>query len=204
MVTIKEQSITKSLMTIGVFFLLLLTLVGCSQSEQSGDETTVKVEYNVEGDNKSINSITHVLKSEFTSPKQKYNEILKNPQNLINMDGKKVLNASNGSELYQYIEELYQPYFTNTGFDKFFVGSAFSYTMHSKDVQIKVANISITKNKDYKDDYDFVVDVKYKKVGSPEKKYQITGLATIPEEGKIGAITYLDDGGLMENIKKNS
>ena len=184
--------------------IFLLTIVGCSQIEQSGEETTVKVEYNVEADNKSVKSIAHVLKSEFTSPKQKYNEILKDPNNIMKINGQKVLKASNGSELYQYIEDLYQPYFTNSGFEKFFVASAFSYTLHSKEIQIKVDNISIKKNKNYKDDYDFVVNVKYKKAGDSEKNYKVKGLATIPEDGKIENIKYVDDGGLLKKIKKNT
>ncbi|WP_102691922.1 hypothetical protein [Rummeliibacillus pycnus] len=187
-----------------ILLIVIFSTVGCSQSVHSGQETTVKVEYNEDGDNKSIQSIAHVLKTEFTSPKQKYNDILKNPNNILKINGKKVLKASSGSELYQYIEDLYQPYFTNNGFEKFFVGSAFSYTLQSKDIQIKVDNISIKKNKDDQKNYDFVVNVKYKKVGGPEKKYKIKGLATLPEEGKIADITYLDDSGLKEKIEKNS
>ncbi|MFJ8260623.1 hypothetical protein ACIQ4I_01495 [Rummeliibacillus sp. NPDC094406] len=164
----------------------------------------MKVDYNVEADNKSVKSIAHVLKSEFTSPKQKYNEILKDPNNIMKINGQKVLKASNGSELHQYIEDLYQPYFTNSGFEKFFVASAFSYTLHSKEIQIKVDNISIKKNKNYKDDYDFVVNVKYRKTGDSEKNYKVKGLATIPENGKIENITYVDDGGLLKKIKKNT
>ena len=187
-----------------ILLIFVLTIAGCSQSVHSGQERTVKVEYNEDGDNKSIQSIAHVLKTEFTSPKQKYNEIIKNPNNLLKINGKRVLKASSGSELYQYIEGLYQSNFTNQGFEKFFLESAFSYTLQSKDIQIKVDKISIKKNKNNQKHYNFVLNVKYKKAGGPEKNYKIKGLATLPKEGKIADITYLDDSGLKEKIIKNS
>lgn len=190
-----------------LFFVLILTIAGCSQSNNAGDQPKVKEvneDYYVEENAKSIKSIEYVLKTEFSSPKKKYNQIVQNPANIAKIDGQRVLKAWNGSELYNYVENLYQPYFTTVGFEKFFSTSAFSYTLQSSDVHIKVDHVSVKRSKDYKKNYDFVVHVKYKKGENPEKLYQIKGVAVLPEEGKIEKITYSDDGGLLENIKKNS
>ena len=195
---------------IGILFSILLVATGCSQnkemvSDQKVQADSVIVEKNDKIiDKKSVQSIEEVLKSEFTSPKQKYNKIIQNPKNLTNVDGKTVVKASSGSELYEYVEDLYQPYFTQSGFEKFFISSAFNYTLQSKDIHIKVDDIKIKKNKNDDEDFDFVVKVKYKEDGNTEKKYNIKGVATLPESGKISEIKYFDDGGLMDNIRKNS
>lgn len=164
----------------------------------------VKVEFNDTGEQKSVANIKHVLQTEFTSPKQAYNEIIQDPQNITEINGKKALIASYGSKLYQYVEDLYQPYFTDSGFKRFFVTYAFRYTLHSNDIQINVDNISIKRSQGQEEVYNFVVEVNYKKRGDSEKKYQIKGVASIPENGKIEKISYVNDGGLLTKIQKNS
>lgn len=196
---------------IGILCSILLVGAGCSSqnnemvSNQKVQANSVIVEKNEKIiDKKSVQSIEEVLKSEFTSPKQKYNKIIQNPKNLTNIDGNIAVKASNGSELYKYVEGLYQPYFTQSGFEKFFMSTAFNYTLQSKDIHIKVDDIAIKKNKDNEEKFNFVVKVKYKKDGNDEKRYNIKGVATLPESGKISEIKYFDDGGLMDKIRKNS
>ncbi len=179
---------------------------GCSSAkliEGKKVQAGVMVEENENIVDKNVQSIKHVLKTEFTSPKQEYNKILHNPENFTIIEGKKILKASYGSELHNYVEGLYKPYFTKTGFSSFFVTSAFNYTLKSKDIKINVKDMEIEKT-DKNHNYHFVVSVNYKKGDHATKKYQIKGIATLPEEGKIAQITYKDDGGLLKNIKKNS
>ena len=203
----KQHRIVKSILNMGLFFALILTVAGCSQSIDTGETPKVKevsADYYLEDNARSIKSIEYVLKSEFSSPKKKYNQIVQNPANITKVDGQRVLKAWNGSELYNYVEDLYQPYFTTVGFEKFFANTAFSYTLQSSNIHIKVDNISVKRSKNYNKSYNFVVNVKYKKGKNPEKYYQVKGVAKLPQDGKIEEITYSDDGGLLENIKKNS
>lgn len=207
---IKKYCFSNVFLKIGIILSILIVASGCSQNEKNiddlkGQADRVIVEKNEKIiDKKSIDSIEQVLKSEFTSPKQKYTKIIQNPKNLTYVDGKKVVKASNGSELYNYVEGLYQPYFTKAGFENFFVSNAFSYTLQANDIHIKVDNISIKQNEYDDTDFNFEVKVKYSKEGDGVKNYKIKGVATIPEKGKISKITYLDDGGLMQTIRKNS
>ncbi len=111
----KQSKILKTFLTMSLFFVLILTVAGCSQSNNAGDQPKVKEvneDYYVEENAKSIKSIEYVLKTEFSSPKKKYNQIVQNPANIAKIDGQRVLKAWNGSELYNYVEDLYQPYFT--------------------------------------------------------------------------------------------
>lgn len=206
---LKKIFFSNVLLKISIILSILIVVSGCSQNENMGDQNgqadRVIVEKNEKIiDKKSVDSIEQVLKSEFTSPKQEYNKIIQNPKNLTLVDGKQVIKASNGSELYNYIESLYQQYFTKTGFEKFFISTAFSYTLQAKDIHIKVDKISIKQNEYDDKAFNFEVKVKYSKDGNDEKNYKIKGVATIPEKGKISKITYLDDGGLKQKIRKSS
>lgn len=208
--TIKKLFISRSFLYGCILFSLLIVMPGCSQKEQMVRDQQVQADQVIVEkndtiiDKKSVDSIEHVLTSEFTSPKQKYNKIIQNPKNLTIVDGEKAVKASNGSELYEYVEDLYKPFFTTTGFEKFFVSSAFRYTLQSKDIHIKVDDISIKRNKEHDKDYNFVINIKYQKKGNLDKQYKIKGIATLPEKGKISEIKYLDDEGLMKHIRKNS
>ncbi|WP_146551655.1 hypothetical protein [Rummeliibacillus sp. SL167] len=206
----KKFFVLKSFVGLSILIFVLLIGTGCSQSDQLVKDQLVQADKVIVEENdkiidqKSVDSIEHVLTSEFTSPKLKYNKIIQNSKNFTIVGGEKVVKASSGSELYKYIEGLYKSSFTEAGFEKFFISSAFKYTLQSKDVHIKVNDISIKKNKDDEQGYDFIVKVKYQKNGGTEKDYNIKGIVTLPEKGKISEITYLDDGGLMQKIKNNS
>lgn len=206
----KKFFVLKSFVGLSILIFVLLIGTGCSQSDRLVKDQLVQADKVIVEENdkiidqKSVDSIEHVLTSEFTSPKLKYNKIIQNTKNFTIVGGEKVVKASSGSELYKYIEGLYKSSFTEAGFEKFFISSAFKYTLQSKDVHIKVNDISIKKNKDDEQGYDFIVKVKYQKNGGTEKDYNIKGIVTLPEKGKISEITYLDDGGLMQKIKNNS
>jgi hypothetical protein len=47
-------------------------------------------------------------------------------------------------------------------------------------------------------DYDFTVHITYQKDGGDKMKAEITGLATCPEQGKIGKTRYNEDYFLFE------
>ena len=97
---IKKYFFSNAFLKIGIILSILIVASGCSQKEnnigdQKGQADRVIVEKNEKIiDKKSIDSIEQVLKSEFTSPKQKYNKIIQNPKNLTYVDGKKVIKAS--------------------------------------------------------------------------------------------------------------
>ena len=196
----KKFFVLKGFVGLSILIFVLLIGTGCSQSDQLVKDQLVQADKVIVEENdkiidqKSVDSIEHVLTSEFTSPKLKYNKIIQNTKNFTIVGGEKVVKASSGSELYKYIEGLYKSSFTEAGFEKFFISSAFKYTLQSKDVHIKVDEQG----------YDFIVKVKYQKNGGTEKDYNIKGIVTLPEKGKISEITYLDDGGLMQKIKNNS
>lgn len=170
-----------------LFVILLSSLVtGCSQTEPV---------------DKNVVAIQTVLEHEFNAPDKEYIRMKNDPSNMTIVDQNGLVSApEEDNEIEIYLEDNFRPYFTDFGYS----GKVLFLTLHSpaddNGYQISVDKINVEPVDGRPRDYDFTVHVTYQKDGGDKMKAEITGLATCPEEGKIGKIRYNKDHFLFGEI----
>ncbi|WP_186673794.1 hypothetical protein [Sporosarcina sp. BP05] len=174
-----KKSARRKVETILFVLLLGLLVTGCSQTEP---------------EDKNIVAIQTVLEHEFNAPDKEYIRMKNDPSNMTIVDQNGLVSApEKDNEINIYLEDKFMPYFTDFGYS----GKVLFLTLHSpadnNGYQIAVDEIDVEPVEGRPRDYDFTVHVTYQKDGGDKTKTEITGLATCPEEGKIGNIRYNKD-----------
>ena len=159
--------------------LLGLLVTGCSQTEP---------------EDKNIVAIQTVLEHEFNAPDKEYIRMINDPSNITIVDQNGLVSApEEDNEINTYLEDKFMPYFTDFGYRGKVLFLNFHSPAYNNGYQIAVDKIDVEPVEGRPRDYDFTVHVTYQKDGGDKMKTEITGLATCPEEGKIGKIRYNKD-----------
>ena len=190
---------------LGILFLIFtsLLIVGCSANgtaEDNGAEETV---------DKSVQAIRTVIEQEFNGPDEKYKalwEAMAEAQTSVKYsdDYEAFLESPEYQELMSYTEETYASYFTDNGYDNFINATpAFLYARADQDYELNTSNIEIAQSKNGTTLYDFTFQVEYTDENGETSQFNFKGNAIAPEEGKIGKIEYLDEDGLIQELRNN-
>ncbi|MER2088753.1 MAG: hypothetical protein ABS920_03380 [Sporosarcina sp.] len=184
--TTKKRSVHRNVGVLLTLALLSLLVAACSETEPA-DKNKV--------------AIQTVLEHEFTAPDKEFMKIF---NDLINQQRNNPGTPPDDTQFTNYLEKLYGPHFTEFGYASHIMiyPLNFQVAADNSGYQITVDKIDVEQSEDRPRDYDFTVHVKYKKEGGNKKKAEITGLAVLPEEGKIGKIHYNQDYGELEKIIK--
>lgn len=98
--------------------------------------------------------------------------------------------------LFDKIEELYQPYFTEEAYQNLLnerVPYGYHLDAEENGYTLKVNSIDINKNKTDKTKYDFTIHLKYTSEAGEEKAVDIQGAAQFSEDGKINYLKTFSD-----------
>jgi len=68
---------------------------------------------------------------------------------------------------------------------------------------LNTSNIEIAQSKNGTTLYDFTFQVEYTDENGESSQFNFEGNAIAPEEGKIGKIKYLDEDGLIQELRNN-
>ena len=178
-------------------------LAGCSQENQEGEQ-----EKKSDIEDININTLQEVLKHELTGPDQEYVSLLEDAGFLSEGLSDEEIEAVNAhsEELSVYVLDIYEPYFTQNGLEKFIkTNPAYKYHLPTTtEYQMSIADIEVKQsaNENAKNQYSFTAQVLFKTT-KEESNYKIIGKAIFSEDGKIGDIQFTDTDQLLEN-KLNS
>ncbi|EPD50319.1 hypothetical protein HMPREF1210_02890 [Paenisporosarcina sp. HGH0030] len=208
----------------GFMLITCLLMTGCTKekTEVQGETTVVSTDEKVESqgkddvvldDEKNIAAITAVLEHDYTVPNEEYikswENLTKKYDEIYENDAEGTVYTSDPTEgtpereaYMDFFKKAYGPYFTDSEYD-FYINSLALHPHHMGEdysYEIKVLDIQVIKSKNPNTPltYDFTVLVEYTKKGEKSMEFKITGDAICPEEGKIGRIRFLDDGGLQK------
>jgi len=191
----------------GILFLIFtsLLIVGCSANgtaEDNGAEAEETVD-------KSEQAIRAVIEKEFNGPDEKYKalwEAMAEAQTSVKYsdDYEAFLESPEYQGLMSYMEETYASYFTENGYDNFINSTpAFHYSNRDQDYELNTSNIEIAQSENGTTLYDFTFQVEYTGENGESEQFNFKGKAIAPEEGKIGKIEFLDQGGLLQELRNN-
>ncbi|WP_281975220.1 hypothetical protein [Halobacillus litoralis] len=154
----------------------------------------------------NINIIESVLKQQFTGPDQELMDLLDDPENSTIIGNGETSNPEEPTRLDLYLEEKYQPYFSESMYDEFIGTYAMGYHVeaYNNDYQFEAENIDIENSDDAERAYDFIVKVLYKKEGTEESSSKVTGRININEKGEITNFRLMDDDGLSKLLRSSS
>jgi hypothetical protein len=174
----KTKTIILVLMVSGLF------MAACSKSEEGKKE-----------------AITKVLEHQFTGPDNEYMDLLWNPKykTVVN-------NKEENKEFDQYVEEVYGPYFTESGLNFFIataMGTKYQTFAYENEYELILKDVTIKQNKDNQNLYTFAAIVGYKKSGE-ENTANVKGKVSFSakEEGEIARFEYGNDDGLSDELRK--
>ncbi len=103
-----------------------------------------------------------------------------------------------------YLKDTYEPYFTDSGYDKFVMTAQallFHEAANKYDYQTTVTKIEVEQNKVTPTNYNFTAYIDYEKKGNEKIKVEITGIAIMRDEG-IEKLTYLGDKEMLITLTK--
>jgi len=175
---------------LGVF----LFAVGCSSNnDASGSNPNSPQDEN-------LSTLEAVLENTFTGPNQELNRLSNDPENLT-VIGKnsETKNPESPNELVLYLEEMYQPHFTEETYNEYVGEYVFSYQAKEND-EMKVDNIDIKQKESNEIIYDFTANVEYQAEGNEAQVYELKGQANFSEEGKIKEFKLYSDDGLSKAL----
>ena len=186
---------------LGILILMFTSvlIVGCSDNNTEAEETV----------DKSEQAIRAVIEGEFNGPDEKYKalwERMAEAQIAVkdSEENKDFLESPEYQDLMNYTEETYASYFTENGYDYFINATpAFLYNTGNQEYELKPSNIEFAHSEKFPTHYDFTFQVEYTDANGESKIFNIKGNAIAPEEGKIGKIEYMDENGLIEEIRNN-
>lgn len=98
--------------------------------------------------------------------------------------------------LFDKLEELYQPYFTEDAYQNLLNERAFAkYHLEAEEnnYTLKVNSIDIDKSKSDDTKYDFTIHIKYAPATGEGKTVDIQGAAQFSEDGKINYLNFFSD-----------
>lgn len=181
--------------------LAIFTLLGCGNG--SGETLTNENDKNKEG-------IEVVLEKTFHAPDKVLLSKLYDSDNatIINQDEQSSTSSVQEKEndFDQYIKENYGEYFTEYGFEKFFItsGEGYRYSDEADKANYTLMPESIRIVQDEKNEqrYEFDVTVKYIDEKNEEGTRILNGRVEM-DEGKIDSLNINDDEGLLKEMMSN-
>ncbi|SEL06638.1 hypothetical protein SAMN04488700_0795 [Carnobacterium iners] len=181
--------------------LAIFTLLGCG----NGSGETLNNE-----DDKNKEVIEVVLEKTLNAPDKVLLSKLYDSDNatIINQDEQSSTSSVQEKEndFDQYIEENYGEYFTDYGFEKFFItsGEGYRYSDEADKANYTLAPEDISIIQDEKNDqrYEFDVTVKYIDEKNDEGTRVLNGRVEM-DDGKINSLNINDDEGLLKEIMSN-
>lgn len=174
---------------VSLFIVLICLLVtGCSQ---------------VEPQDKNIELIQDFLEYELNAPNEEATQA-------INALDKWVEEQKEGGqypldgEYNIYLKDTYEPYFTDSGYNKFVMtgqASLFHEAANKYDYQTTVTKIEVEQNKVTPTNYNFTAYIDYEKKGNEKINVEITGVAIMRDDG-IEQLTYLGDKEMLITLTR--
>jgi hypothetical protein len=174
-----------------ILFFSLVVLIsgflmgGCSNSEKTNKK-----------------AIKEVLEHEFTGPDEELMELMWNPEyrTVVN-------NREENKELDKYLEEIYGPYFTDSGLHSFlaaFGGTQYQTFAYNAGYKLIFKGVTTEQDKNNPNLYTFAARVGYQKSGEEEETVNVEGKVSFStkEEAKIGAFKYGNDEGLSDKLRE--
>lgn len=169
-----------SLLLLGI----LLLAVGCSNSDEAGEEN--------EAQDKSEQNIRSVLKNVFTGPTEEQEKMLSFQEDI----------EKKSEMLSEYHQEKFRPYLSEGFYDNFVrTSEAFMYVNAAlPDYVLELHDIKIDKSENY---YEFNVNVVATKKQSDESEtFNVKGHAQTNEEGKVTSIKYINSEEILSALGK--
>ncbi|MCM3611153.1 hypothetical protein M4S82_07780 [Planococcus sp. MERTA32b] len=108
----------------------------------------------------------------------------------------------------EYIEKKFKPYFTGNGFENFRVQPMdFHYFFamdNQRNYEMELLDLDIEQSENTAANYSFSAEVEYTDPAGESDVYNLTGMAIVPEQGKIGSIQFTDVDGLQQKISDDA
>ena len=183
-----------------------LLIAGCSADDTAeGNEAAAE-----ETVDKSDQAIRAVIEEEFNGPDERYKELWDTAMEAQISDKyvddyEAYLESPEYQALMSYMEDTYESYFTENGYDNFINTAAFMYSAFDGDYTLNTSAIEIAQSENGPTLYDFTFQVDYTDENGESSQFDFEGKAIAPEEGKIGKIEYLDgyEDGLLAKLQNN-
>ncbi len=166
---------------------ILLLVVGCTNSEETGNSSEDSENQSVDKLEEAQENIKTVLKNTFTGPSNEQQEIM--------FRGEEEDIEEFAEKLSEYQEENFKPYVTERYYENGIVKSngaiGFLVVAHPKYI-LAVDEVTLEEREAKEGDYDFNVKVTYtNKEKDKSETMNVEGTASTNEEGKITSIRYL-------------
>ena len=179
-------------------FSAIFMLVGCGNDpdESLHDENTKNIEIIKTVLEKTLNAPDKVLLSKLFD-EDNATIIIQDSQTTIDSpeDGK--------SDLDNYLQDTYGEYFTDYGYEKFFItsGEGFNYSVYAEraDYTIVSNEIAVVQDEEDRQRYEFDATVSYTNELQEEHKALLNGRVEM-ENGKINSFNINDDDGLLRQM----
>ena len=202
-----EEAPRKNVAGFIVLLIVSFLLFGCSTGDnEEGNGAEAK-----ESVDKNEQAIRAVIEEEFNGPDEEYKEVLNAAMEAqvseeYMDDYEAYLESPEYQAFMNYMEETYASYFTENGYEHFINSTpAFMYSGFEQEYELTPSAIEITQNEAEETLYDISFQVAYTDGNGESSDYHFEGSATVPEEGKIGKIEYLDgyEDGLHQALTNN-
>ncbi|MFC7064178.1 hypothetical protein [Halobacillus seohaensis] len=154
----------------------------------------------------NVTTIETVLNQQFTGPDQKLIDLLDDPENSTIIGNGETTTPEEPTQLDLYLEEKYQPYFSESMYDEFIGTYATGYhaSAYNNGYKFEIEKMGIENVEATEGAYDFTVNVLYNKEGTEERNSKVTGRININEEGEITKFRLMDDEGLSKSLRSRS
>lgn len=193
---ILKKNYTYSLLTIS--FIAIFMLVGCgkgSDKNLSNEKT------------KNSEVIETVLEKTLNAPDKTLLSKLYDANNatIIDQDSEEtaITPVDENNELDQYLEDNYGEYFTDYGYEKFFItsGEGFNYSVEAEQANYTLTTdkISVVQDEENSQRYQFEVTVNYTDASNENGTSNISGRVEMENE-KINSLNINDDNGLLQEM----
>jgi hypothetical protein len=118
-----------------------------------------------------------------------------------------VNNKEENKELDKYLDEIYGPYFSNSGLHSFitaFGGTQYQTFAYNADYTITLTGVTIEQSQENPTLYTFIAKICYQKSGGEEQTANVEGKVSFSakEEGEIGKFEYGNDDGLSDELRE--
>lgn len=149
-------------------------------------------------------TIHYVLSQEFNGPNKQFIKLKTNPATISDEEA---IPSNDGLEtiyLYEFLENTYGPYFTESGFENF-VPYAYFYHLgeESSSYQFTLGKVDIEKSKEAPSQYELKFEVNFTNSIGVSQNFPMTGIAEFAENGKLQDIEFEDPEGLSVTILEN-
>ena len=192
---------------IGAYSLLLLNTITVFALFGCGNNSDEKLSNE---NNKNIEVIETVFKKTLNAPDKVLLSKLYDIDNatIIDQDSEEISTAVNDerNDFDDYIEDKYGEYFTDYGFEKFFItsGEGYRYSDEADKANyiLTTDKINIVQDEENMERYEFDVTVKYTNESNREGSSIVNGRVEMDND-KIDSLNINNDEGLLEEMMSN-